>query len=90
MKLTLAVSLVACATALQAPRPQSSMKATATTLGSAAVVNGAAAAGSTIAPSGWDCDDEANCVEVPACDEVACRTSLDVRIHDVWYDLSGT
>lgn len=38
---------------------------------------------------GWDCDEEANCVEVPACDEEACRTTLDVRIHGEWYDLSG-
>ncbi len=37
----------------------------------------------------WECDDEANCVQVPACDEEACRTSLDVRIHNKWYDLSG-
>lgn len=37
----------------------------------------------------WDCDDDVQCVEVPACDEVACRTSLDVRIHGEWYDLTG-
>jgi len=37
----------------------------------------------------WDCDEEATCEEVAACDEVKCRTSLDVRIHDTWYDLSG-
>jgi hypothetical protein len=29
------------------------------------------------------------CKEVPACDEEVCRTSLDVRIHGDWYDLSG-
>jgi hypothetical protein len=40
-------------------------------------------------PTVWDCDDEANCVPVPACDEKECRTSLDVRIHNTWYDLSG-
>ena len=37
----------------------------------------------------WNCDDEANCVEVAACDEEECRTSLDVRIHGEWYDLAG-
>ena len=36
-----------------------------------------------------DDDDEAECVEVPACNEEYCRTSLDVRMHGVWYDLSG-
>ena len=44
---------------------------------------------SSDAPLGWECDDEANCVQVPACDEEGCRTSLDVRIHNEWYDLSG-
>jgi len=38
----------------------------------------------------WECDEDANCVQVPACDEQECRTSLDVRIHGKWYDLSGT
>ena len=37
----------------------------------------------------WECDEEAQCVEVPACDEETCRTSLDVRIHGEWYDLTG-
>lgn len=37
----------------------------------------------------WDCDEEAVCTEVEACDEQQCRTSLDVRIHGTWYDLSG-
>ena len=37
----------------------------------------------------WNCDDEANCVQVAACDEEECRTSLDVRIHGQWYDLAG-
>ena len=40
-------------------------------------------------PTSWDCNDEAECVEVPACDEEQCRTSLDVRIHGDWYDLTG-
>lgn len=42
-----------------------------------------------LSPTAWQCDDEANCVVVPACDDQVCRTSLDVRIHNVWYDLSG-
>lgn len=37
----------------------------------------------------WDCDDQATCVEINACDDLTCRTSLDVRIHGKWYDLSG-
>jgi len=45
--------------------------------------------GDTSSPQAWDCDEDANCVQVPACDEEQCRTSLDVRIHDKWYDLSG-
>ncbi|GKY91510.1 hypothetical protein MPSEU_000123200 [Mayamaea pseudoterrestris] len=40
-------------------------------------------------PTAWDCDDDANCVQVSACDDQNCRTSLDVRIHNTWYDLSG-
>lgn len=40
-------------------------------------------------PQGWECDEEANCVQVDLCDEEVCRTSLDVRIHGKWYDLSG-
>mmetsp|Transcript_5602 Transcript_5602/g.13992 ORF Transcript_5602/g.13992 Transcript_5602/m.13992 type:complete len:504 (+) Transcript_5602:196-1707(+) len=50
--------------------------------------NGATAEDSKM-PTAWECDEEAECVEVPACDEVDCRTSLDVRIHGAWYDLSG-
>ena len=41
-------------------------------------------------PTTWECDEDANCVEVPACDEEQCRTSFDVRIHGEWYDLTGT
>jgi len=37
----------------------------------------------------YDCDENAECVAVDKCDDVECRTSLDVRIHNVWYDLSG-
>ena len=40
-------------------------------------------------PIAYDCNDDAECVEVPLCDDVQCRTSLDVRIHSTWYDLSG-
>jgi len=40
-------------------------------------------------PMGWDCDENMECQEVPLCDEEACRTTLDVRIHGEWYDLSG-
>ena len=40
-------------------------------------------------PTAWECDEEANCVVVPACDDESCRTSLDIRIHNTWYDLSG-
>jgi hypothetical protein len=37
----------------------------------------------------WECNEDAICVQVPACDDQICRTSLDVRIHGDWYDLSG-
>jgi cytochrome b involved in lipid metabolism len=37
----------------------------------------------------WNCDADANCVPAEACDDTSCRTSLDVRIHNIWYDLSG-
>jgi hypothetical protein len=41
-------------------------------------------------PTTWECDDDlTECKEVLACDEEVCRTSLDVRIHGDWYDLSG-
>jgi hypothetical protein len=83
MKLTLAVSALSCVSALQSPRPQSALKAT--TLNPSSLVNGG-----SVAPSGWECDADANCVEVAACDDKVCRTSLDVRIHGQWYDLSGT
>jgi len=45
----------------------------------------------SIVPStpAWDCDDEINCKEVPKCDKEKCRTTLDVRIHGEWFDLSG-
>jgi hypothetical protein len=37
----------------------------------------------------WECNEEAECVMVPECNDEVCRTSLDVRIHGQWYDLSG-
>ena len=40
-------------------------------------------------PMGWECNENAECVEVPACNEERCQTSLDVRMHGTWYDLSG-
>lgn len=40
-------------------------------------------------PKAWECDEDANCVQIDACDEEQCRTTLDVRIHGEWYDLSG-
>ena len=41
-------------------------------------------------PQAWECTDDLEvCEPVAACDEVGCRTSLDVRIHGKWYDLSG-
>jgi hypothetical protein len=83
LALVVGVSIVSSVSALQSPRPQSALKAT--TLDPNTIVNGGA-----VAPSGWQCDEEANCVEIPVCDDQVCRTSLDVRIHGQWYDLSGT
>jgi acyl-lipid Delta6-acetylenase / acyl-lipid (9-3)-desaturase len=40
-------------------------------------------------PTAWECNEDAECVVVPACNEDICRTSLDVRMHGKWYDLSG-
>jgi len=37
----------------------------------------------------WKCNDDAECERVPECDDNGCRTSLDVRIHGEWYDLTG-
>ena len=36
----------------------------------------------------YECDDNADCTLTPCPDE-GCRTSLDVRIHNTWYNLSG-
>jgi len=42
------------------------------------------------APDGmqYTCDDEGEC-QTEACAPAGCRTSLNVRVDDVWYDLSG-
>lgn len=77
--------LIQAGLALQQPRPSLS-KLNAATLQQPPAPDVTGATG----PVGWECDDEANCKEVPACDDEACRTSLDVRIHGSWYDLSGT
>lgn len=37
----------------------------------------------------YDCDEEADCVVKECPPDKGCRTSLDVRIDDIWYDLSG-
>jgi hypothetical protein len=67
-----------------APRPSvSSLRST--TLASPEVVNI-----NSTEMTAWECDEDAICVQVPACDDQICRTSLDVRIHGEWYDLSGT
>mmetsp|Transcript_27070 Transcript_27070/g.38106 ORF Transcript_27070/g.38106 Transcript_27070/m.38106 type:complete len:507 (-) Transcript_27070:406-1926(-) len=53
------------------------------------VVNGRDTKGDGDVPMGWECDENMECKEVPLCDEDGCRTTLDVRIHGDWYDLSG-
>lgn len=58
------------------------------TLEAPPVTNGATAEESKM-PTAWECDEEAECVEVPVCDDEECRTTLDVRLHSDWYDLSG-
>ena len=57
---------------------------------SSATADGLVVNGDVSNPKAWECDEEANCVQVDACDEESCRTTLDVRIHNQWYDLSGT
>jgi fatty acid desaturase len=59
------------------------LKMSSATLDEVTTVNGKEA------PTSWECDEDAQCVEVPACDDEGCRTTLDVRIHGTWYDLSG-
>ncbi len=72
-------------------RATAGISKTAIALSTVAAPNGAVNGGvdSSSVPKAWDCDEEANCVEVDACDEEQCRTTLDVRIHNEWYDLSG-
>ena len=67
------------------PRPRRG----ATARFSAVLEDPAVLADAAAAPAAWECDADANCDLVPACDETACRTTLDVRIHGTWYDLSG-
>ena len=39
----------------------------------------------------WECNEDiTDCKQVAECDEEKCKTSLDVRIHGDWYDLTGT
>ncbi|GMH77480.1 hypothetical protein TL16_g07423, partial [Triparma laevis f. inornata] len=40
-------------------------------------------------PPAYDCTDDAECIAVPACDSNQCRTTLDCRIHNQWYNLEG-
>ena len=40
-------------------------------------------------PMGWECTEDVECTEVPLCTPQECRTSLDVRYHQNWYDVSG-
>lgn len=56
-----------------------------------AIADSSVLSGANVAekPVGWECDEDANCVEVDPCDDNGCRTSLDIRIHGQWYDLSG-
>lgn len=63
-----------------APTPRSSHNIQASTLNPPSTTN---------EPLAWECDEDAQCKQVPACDEEGCRTTLDVRIHNTWYDLSG-
>merc|ERR1740130_1797940 len=38
----------------------------------------------------WECNEDiTDCKQVAECDEEKCKTSLDVRIHGDWYDLTG-
>lgn len=86
--LILTLALAPTVGAFQLPfRAFAQVSLKATTLNPNGVVNGL---NSGDKQSTWDCDQEVNCVEVAACDEVQCRTGLDVRIHGTWYDLSGT
>ena len=87
--LVVTLALAPAAAGFQSPfrRAFAPVSLKATTLNPNGVINGL---NGDQNPSTWECDEEANCVEVAACDEVQCRTGLDVRIHGTWYDLSGT
>lgn len=90
VQVVLSLWLTVCHNAFQTPLPllaasSSSRRLQASTLSDPETTTTSSSSSTT----GWDCDDEANCVAVDACDEEQCRTSLDVRIHGQWYDLSG-
>jgi len=68
---------------------RTSSRFTAATIEAPTETTTPAASDESMNPKTWDCDEEANCVAVDACDDEVCRTSLDVRIHGEWYDLSG-
>ncbi|KAL9183870.1 hypothetical protein ACHAXT_004726 [Thalassiosira profunda] len=73
--------------------PHRRMPVPSTTVRFSTVLEQPTATGATVEeskmPTAWECDEEAECVEVPVCDDEECRTTLDVRIHGDWYDLSG-
>uniref|UniRef100_A0A7S3QJG0 Fatty acid desaturase domain-containing protein n=1 Tax=Chaetoceros debilis TaxID=122233 RepID=A0A7S3QJG0_9STRA len=40
-------------------------------------------------PVQYECDENVDCTLTPCPEDEGCRTSLDVRIHKTWYNLSG-
>ena len=86
MRAWLLTYAVTCSVEAFSPSPLASLKRTATAIKVATLEP---VVTDSKAPTTWECDEEAHCVEVPACNEEACRTSLDVRIHGNWYDLTG-
>jgi len=85
------IALVGTASAFSTPHQRIATPFTTARFSSVAeapTTNGATAEESEM-PVAFECNEEAECVEVPVCDEEECRTTLDVRIHSTWYDLSG-